>query len=290
MAVRLHKKHMEIGMRVVQTLGSCVLLIALWQTRDQVGLDSLRQPEISSSSSAGSARGRAELQATGPVLWSADFESGNISQWYAPSSGPTGNYGGGEFTTATGYSQMTQSRAHTGRWSLAMTLSATPPESAVRMFRWLEPRAYTKLYYSVWYYFPQQYRVSRYWNVFQWKSKRPNGAVDPFFVLDVSNHTSGTMSLSLVDWQKQVKFGQSVTDVPIGQWFNVEAMYTCAGDATGHVTIWQDGAMLFNLANVQTRYADGDCQWSVDNYSDGLSPAPATIYIDDAVISLRPPR
>lgn len=277
---------METTTRMVQTLGLCVALIALWFTREQFDMDSFRQ----AASASDSARSRVGDKATGPVLWSADFESGSTAQWYAPSTRASGAYGGGEFTSGAAYSEVSESYAHSGRWSLAMTINALPPESAVRMFRWREPQNHTKLYYSVWYYFPQHYRVTRYWNVFQWKSKRPNGVVDPFFVLNVGNPTPGAMSFTLVDWQKQAKFDQAVTDVPVGRWFKVEAMYTCAGDSTGHVTFWQDGAMLFNLANVQTRYVDGDCQWSVDNYSDGLSPVPATIYIDDAAISLRPPR
>jgi hypothetical protein len=37
---------------------------------------------------------------------------------------------------------------------------------------------------------------------------------------------------------------------------------------------------------VQTRYgySDAECSWSVNNYSNGLSPSPATIYVDDAKI------
>ena len=77
---------------------------------------------------------------------------------------------------------------------------------------------------------------------------------------------------------------QAVKNIPDGQWFHLEAFYKCAGNNTGHVTFWQDGAQIFDVPNVPTRYADGDCQWSVNNYSNGLNPGTATIYIDDAAI------
>jgi len=77
---------------------------------------------------------------------------------------------------------------------------------------------------------------------------------------------------------------EAIKNIPDGQWFRVQAFYKCAGDNTGHVTFWQDGAQIFDVPNVQTRYADGDCQWSVNNYSKSLNPSTATIYMDDAAI------
>jgi hypothetical protein len=219
----------------------------------------------------------------GPTLWSADFETGDTSQWYAPSTGPNGNEGGGEFNSGQGDSAASRDRAHSGSWSLKMQVT-TPPESGTRMFRWKEPQKYPKLQYSAWYYFPQRYSVARYWNVFQWKSKRSSGQVDPFFVLNVANRPDGSMYFYLYNWQKRQSFTQAVKNVPVGQWFKVEAYYACAADGTGRVTFWQDGTQLFDVQNVQTRYSDGDCQWSVDNYSDGVTPSPTAIYIDDAAI------
>ncbi len=217
------------------------------------------------------------------VLWSADVETGNKSQWYAPSTGPTGSYGGGEYNSGTGSSNASQAYAHGGKYSLEMSIS-TPPESGTRMFRWKEPRDNAKNYYSAWFYIPQRTTVKNYWNVFQFKSSR-SGANDPFFILNVGNRSDGTMNFYLYNWQKRQSYTQTVKNIPVGKWFKVEAMYQCAGNGTGRVTFWQDGTQLFDVANVQTRYSDGDCQWSLNNYSDGLSPAASKIYIDDVMIT-----
>jgi hypothetical protein len=221
------------------------------------------------------------------VLWSSDFENSNSSQWYFPSTTRDGNAGGGEFDSGTGWSVASQDYVHSGAWSLKMTITA-PPQSGTQMFRWLEPGSYKDLYYSIWYYFPQPYQVASYWNIFQWKSRMSStGQIDPFFILNVGNRQDGTMFLYLYDWQKRQSYTQTLKDVPVGQWFNVTAHYVCAGDNTGHITFWQDGTQLFDASNVQTRYSDGDCQWSIDNYSDGIAPAPAVLYIDDAKIFLQ---
>lgn len=211
------------------------------------------------------------------VLWSADHETGNMSQWYQGD-------GGGEFNSGSAVSSASRDQAHSGAYSAKLTISA-PPVSGARLFRWKESQAYPALYYSAWYFFPQSYTISQYWNVFQWKSKTPQGNIDPFIVLNVGNRSNGAMYLYAYDWQRRITYGQSTKDIPIGQWFKVEAFYKCAADGSGQATFWQDGMQIINIPNVQTRYSNGDCQWSVDNYSNGVNPTPATIYIDDAVVS-----
>ncbi len=219
------------------------------------------------------------------ILWSADMATGDLSQWYFPGTSKSGNHGGGVYNSGIAFASASRKVAHNGRYSAKLTIT-TPhsPTSGTRLFRWAEAHIYPRLCYSVWYYFPRKYSVAKWWNVWQWKSKHAAGN-DPFFVLNVGNQADGTMAFYLYDINRQVTYNQSLKSIPVGKWFQVEAFYECAGDNTGHMTFWQDGVQIFDVANVQTRYADGDCQWSVNNYSSGLTPRTATIYIDDAVIS-----
>jgi hypothetical protein len=162
------------------------------------------------------------------------------------------------------------------------------------MFRWNETYQNPTMYYSAWYYFPQRYQATAgWWNIMQWKSvTQANNCnlslSDPFYVLDVHNRADGTMYLRLYNWQKGFYTEQTLKNINVGQWVHVQAYYKSAGDNTGHVTIWQDGVQIIDLANVQTKYTGGCYAWSVDNYSGGLSPNPATIYADDVSISLNP--
>jgi hypothetical protein len=221
------------------------------------------------------------------VLWSTGFESGNISHWYWPSTGPYESYGGGEYDSGFASSAVSEQFAHSGISSLKMTImTPSTPTSGTRMFRWLESRTYSQLYYRAWYYLPEHYSVTNWWNIFQWKSRNSaTGAVDPFFTLNVGNRPDGTMYLYLFNWQTRASYQQALKNIPIGKWFKVEAFYRCAGDATGRVTFWQDGVQLFDVPSAKTRYANGDCEWSVDNYSEAVNPTPTTIYVDDVAIT-----
>lgn len=241
----------------------------------------------------GGTAGRTAPPAPEPgTLWSAGMETKDLSEWYLPSTGPFGNHGGSEEYSGIAAATISMEFARSGRFSAKLTITTpSSPESGARLFRWQEPRmdnSNSDLYYSVWYYFPEVYTPATFWNVFQWKSN--TGVLnDPFFVLNVGNLAgpTGPMFFYLVNSNAGISHSQSppFVTIPVGRWTRVEAHYVCAGDNTGRVTIWQDGAQIFDLPNVQTRYANGDCAWSVNNYSDGLHPSPTTIYIDEATIS-----
>lgn len=56
-------------------------------------------------------------------------------------------------------------------------------------------------------------------------------------------------------------------------------------DNTGRVIFWQDGQLLFDGANLSTRYGNRDCRLSLNSYSDSITPGPASYYVDDVSIS-----
>jgi hypothetical protein len=230
------------------------------------------------------------------LLWSGDAETGSMSQWYLPDvvNGP--NTGGGVYDSGIAGSSVSTDVAHSGRYSVKMTVT-TPndPSSGTRLFRWLESRNYPQAYYSTWLYFPQSYTPSMYWNIIQFKSKTAS-TNDPFWILNIGNRPSnGNMYLYLYYWPSgagptanetgPVSYDQSLKDVPVGKWVHIEVYLKEASDFTGHVTVWQDGTIIFDKNGVKTKYSDGDNQWSVNNYSSGLTPSTAAIYSDDSAIS-----
>lgn len=235
------------------------------------------------------------------TLWSAGMETGDLSEWFAPSTGPTGNNGGDIENSGTATAVASTDVAHTGNFSAKLTITTpSTPDSGTRLFRWLQPQTVPDLYYRAWYYFPQLETPNgnpAWWNVMRWKSGHlVNGqkVSDPFFVISVGATTvNGQTAMYFYLCPPTAAPGTDCdaqtppyTLIPVGQWVELEAHYVCAGDNAGHVTIWQDGSQtpLFDIPNVQTRYADGDCGWSVNNYSSSLNPATATIYVDDTAI------
>lgn len=216
------------------------------------------------------------------IIWSADFETGDYSQWVE-------NENGGIYNSGTGTATVTTAVARSGRYAGALTITgANNPggdAQAVRVFRWKESVTGQALYYSAWYYFPQVYRPDSWWNVFQFKSRTPSRN-DPFWALNVGYNWNNQMVFYLYDWPNQKVYTQDLMTIPVGRWFHVEVFYK-QGINNGHITVWQDGVQLFDIDGITTMYPDSfhSALWSINNYTDAISPSDATIYIDDAVIS-----
>ena len=238
------------------------------------------------------------------VLWSSDFETGDFSDWSKPKPAS-----GGIFNSGIAESVASQDFAHGGRWSVKATIT-TPhkPTSGTRIFRWRESQDAryfaSGLYYSAWFLFPKLYTLTadphrgQFWNIFQFKTKT-SSRNDPVWFLDVANRRrGGAMYLTLHWWERVAmdgphagesgghRYTQDLADIPVGRWTHIEAYLKQASDFNGEVRVWQDGVLLFDQKNVKTKYQSGDNQWAVNNYSDGLTPNPATIYIDDVRVAV----
>jgi hypothetical protein len=212
------------------------------------------------------------------VLWYADHEGGSMAQWSANGCGGIFNNGGATASTSTRV-------ARNGRYSAQMTIQNVSGDQGARLFRWCESRSHADLYYSTWMFFPTTFQATAgWWNVFQFKSKTPTRN-DPFFILNISNTSSGAMRFYLYDWQQRRSYTQSAMEIPVGRWVHLEVRHRSSSGTDGRVTVWQDGVQLFDVSGVRTRYADGDQQWSLAHYTSSISPDPSTIYVDDVAIS-----
>jgi hypothetical protein len=242
---------------------------------------------------ASAARGAAAAGAAPRILWRAGMEQGNLDEWFA-------DRGGGKFNTGAGDSVASRDHAHSGDWSMKVTISGNEM-AASRLFRWREARQHRELYYSAWYLVPQHYRLDAdgWTNWFQFKSRMAlmPWRHDPFFILGWRNAgPRDAMHFVLLWWQglgvegpRPGEHGEeprvSPIEIPIGRWFHLEARYVCAGDFTGAVQVWQDGVEIFDVEGVKTRHAIADCRWAINNYGAHVSPRPVVIYVDDAVIA-----
>lgn len=229
------------------------------------------------------ARGRAgrssPLPAQGDVVWSADMESGSLSQWTADQGGEA------VFNTGSGSVEVTQEQAHGGTHALKLSISgASGQVQAARIFRWHENQS--EAYYSAWLYVPRTYRPKEWWDIFQFKGKTTDDDPEstPLWVVDVNSRPDGSMYLYLWDARNRRSFKpNAAVNVPIGTWFEITAYYRRAEDHSGRIALWQDGTLLYDIDHVQTAIGP-DVQWSLANYTDDIDPPNPTIYADDAKI------
>lgn len=225
----------------------------------------------------------APLASASSVIWSDDTETGNLDQWTA------GQYGEAAFNSGNGAVTASTDVAHSGKTSLKLAINdASGASQAARIFRWNDPDGNSlpeSAYYSVWYYFPQNYTPAEWWNVMQFKSRTSSSSVDPMWVLNVGNRANGNMYFYLWDaMHKQSYDAATALDLPVGQWTHIEIYFRRSTGSSGQITIWQDDVKLFDLDQIQTTTADNQ-QWSLSNYTDNITPSNPVIYADDAVIS-----
>lgn len=227
----------------------------------------------------------------GPIAWQDDFETGDLSLW------PTDKGAGGESDSglcSRPSEGVSDEQAHSGQYSLKATINTRLGTAGCRQFRKHEVGLGQPLYYSAWFYFPEQIQVNGFWNLFQFKANQ-NGESGVFWKLDVDNRPTGEMMWILV-WDGPIEgptpgmhgrreYPHSLMTLPVGQWTHVEVYLKQSSGFDGEIIVWQDGVELFNMSGVRTKFASGYQNWSVNNYGNNLSPASVTLYIDDVVIS-----
>ncbi len=236
------------------------------------------------------------------------METGNISQWYWPSTSESSHFGGGVYNSGDAKAVATKEIAHSGRWSAKLTVATlNSSTSGARLFRWLESQTHRALYYSVWVYLPVAYkRTGSFFNLIQFKSSTPDGRRnDPvwaFYLENVGDRLyiaagwgAGNTNLPgpySGDGMGAKSYRQSIRPLPIGRWVHLEAFLRQSSVFDGQLTFWQDGLKLFDFQNIRTSYVNcmhnswcANNAWSVNLYSDGLLPTPAVMYVDDAAIA-----
>lgn len=228
-------------------------------------------------------------------IWFAGHEGGNDGEWR---SGP---YESGPVPSGNCTTSVASGTAHTGNFALRQTIN-TSSESGCRQFRYEEIRDNVEpsgLYFSAWLYAPVRATVSgSFWNVFQFKTKNSSGSFNEVaWALDIVNRTSSGAMYLRPRWKglfpgPQASDGTSrktyenQLDLQPGRWTRIEAFLRQSAGYTGRFTFWQDSQLVLDIPSSRTLYDSGsDNRWSLNNYSDGLSPSSMSLFWDDATIS-----
>jgi hypothetical protein len=230
------------------------------------------------------------------MLWMADHETGDLSQWDDIA------------ISSTAEAQVSTTYAYSGRYSAALTVrNATGVDESpgVRMTKVMTNSNSITLpdeaYYSVWYYFPQIVYPAEWWNIFQWKRERIRDdalSSDPVYTINIANRTDGSMHLYLYSHVgTDGAYGTpgvsskaiATLDISTNRWVHLECYYRWSLAPAGRIACWQDGQQIWDVTGIITDYDYGDVpyprQWSVNNYTNETDPPAHTIYIDDAAIS-----
>ncbi len=251
------------------------------------------------------------------ILWSADYETGNLDQWSIPTSRDPG---GGvlltddENVTARATESITHSGKYSGEATIRNAIRAKNGSKAVRFMRWAT-KAYdqggvelpSEGYYSTWVYLPEAYDPKKqapwdpgdggWWNVFQFKSNDEKNESQSAWTLNIqkdpqSQHHSCYL-YSHINTKKSWSAAETVK-IPVKQWFHLEAFVKVSSEEQGQIEIWLDGVSIIRAENVRTAVNSQrpNIVWGIGNYTDhiagGKKLGTATIYFDDSLISTKP--
>jgi hypothetical protein len=209
------------------------------------------------------------------IHFHSGFEKGNVSEWIFDYNG---NHTGGGYVT--------NELSHSGSFSWKAYNDPELPgiyRISAKLLRWRFD--HKEAYYSAWFYWPSNYRVSgianQYVNFFQWKERtRP---YDPTWIIVVYGGW-GVDQIGIHDWKRKIIHRKGI-HVPKGRWFHVEA-YMRAGHRDGKLIVWLDGKEIYRFNNINILGSHKNpsyLMWGVGNY--GEPGVGKHIYVDDVIVS-----
>ncbi len=214
------------------------------------------------------------------VLWQATFEPGDLSEWMAD-----GN--GGAYVVGAGVAPaVTTAFAHRG--SYAGIAAVMPTASVVADSYWFRTQpSPDAAYYSAWYFISGSIQVQSWLSLIHLRVSTSGDGHNlvPVWDFNANQRPDGSLVPHLYNFLMKVNFEQQTLAAwPRATWFHLE-MYLRKSPTNGQITIWQDDVQVLNVTGVPTASTDW-IEWAVGNASDGISPSPAIVYVDDAAISL----
>jgi hypothetical protein len=210
------------------------------------------------------------------VIWHADHESGDTSEWEA-----TSMFGGSSTMNAT----VTDEQAHSGDYSLALVAPGTEAFGAGFDFN-----TEAEAYFSAWFYVPAAYAGVAEWSFLGFAS-RGEGCTGPESTcagVDVRMRSlpTGELLLYLFNSEPDVlqpPLSDPPTYLPIGRWFQLEVFYRRATEHSGRFHLWLDGAPIFRFDGWRTAEFDNlFVAFGAPPQLDGEVPV---LFVDDVAIS-----
>ena len=219
------------------------------------------------------------------ILWTATFEPGDLSEWL-------GDGRGGTYTeNVMTFPAVTTDVVHKGKYAGIATVE-TPngmPGGIVSInYLFRNQPSPSQAFYSAWYYIPTTVAVRTYLSLLHFRCSHTGDGNDLFGIWDVNliPRADGGLQAHLYNFVTKTNVEEPVpTVVPLGTWVHFEIMLLKAADATGRITVWQDGVQILDNPGVMTAETDW-VQWDAGVASTDIVPTPSVIYMDDAAISL----
>ena len=226
--------------------------------------------------SGGEASAAPDPDASVGAPWTTGFEDGFCG--YASPLGFCFATGGGSYTLVT-------SPVHSGQHAAAFSVQGLA-DAGGSQARCVQQGVFPgAAYYGAWYYVPAPAQNSGVWNLFHYQGGVPGQTLHGLWDVSLVNvGDGGPLHVTFFEFLTgSAPNSSAAPPIPIGQWFHLEVYFKRAKDATGELTMWQDGVLAAHLTGLVTDDTDWG-QWYVGNLASALVPPGSTIYVDDVTI------
>jgi hypothetical protein len=216
--------------------------------------------------------------ASAPVSapWTTGFEDGFCE--YAWPMGFCFATGGGSFDRVT-------SPVHSGQYAAAFSVQGFV-DAGGSQARCVQQGVFPgAAYYGAWYYVPASAQNNGVWNLFHYQGGLPGQPLHGLWDVSLVNvGDGGPLHVTFFDFLTgSAPNSNAAPAIPIRQWFHLEVYFKRAKDATGELSMWQDGVLAVHLTGLVTDNTDWG-QWYVGNFASALVPPASTLYVDDVTI------
>lgn len=209
--------------------------------------------------------------------WSADHEAGDLSQWLERTTTTRGGVFRARDSAAV---EVVSDVARSGRFAARTTIQTDGISVRyAKLFR--QEGLPDEARYGAWFYLPRDVHVGQYWNIMQWTD-----ASGMLFDLGLVTR-NGRLEVYAHDHQRGERVPYAVgalPAVPTGRWFELAAVFRKATDATGFVTVFQDGMPIVDHRNLATVADPASVAWNVGSAALDVGSTPVVLYVDDASI------
>jgi hypothetical protein len=224
--------------------------------------------------------GAGDTDAATSILWQATFEPGDLSEWTGDGSG--GIYMDSHSTAPAASAAV----AHRGRFSGIATFAPTSPAAWSYLYR--DQPSLPDAYYGAWFFIPATLQINSWLSLHHFGYHPTAGSTDTMPVWDfhVYPTASGSLAARLYESSSTRSFEQTnPLVVAPATWVHFEIRFRKAADASGQITVWQDGTQILDVTGIVTAPTEWG-QWDAGGGSNDTTPTPSTVYLDDATISL----
>jgi hypothetical protein len=214
------------------------------------------------------------------LLWSADTESADLTQWAADPEQAS------LLPSADTSIEATSDARHSGQHALKLVnpVDWVNEETGPELLHDAGPLE--DAYYSAWFLLPEDYRLGAPLTLFHLRSRDPiseelhNGEL-----LQLRSLAAGGYVLQVFNNNAQFllePLPEQAPRVDAGRWFQLEARYQ--KQTGGRLRVWLDGVLRYDLEG-RPGATGSSVVLGVCNVTGNAKPAPLQVFVDDAAIS-----